>query len=83
VFTSCIPTQDLIYLQNKNNSDVANTISAVESKPYRLQTNDIISITIKAIDPKLVAMFNPTKENMQGKSESGLFFGFTVDDHAH
>jgi polysaccharide export outer membrane protein len=31
-----------------------------------LQTNDIISITIKAIDPKLVAMFNPTNEgNMQ------------------
>jgi polysaccharide export outer membrane protein len=83
LFTSCIPTQDLIYLQNKNNSDVANTISAVESKPYRLQTNDIISITIKAIDPKLVAMFNPTNEgNMQGKSESGLYFdGFTVDDH--
>jgi polysaccharide export outer membrane protein len=79
---TCIPTQDLIYLQNKNNSDVANTISAVESKPYRLQTNDIISITIKAIDPKLVAMFNPTNEgNMQVK-ESGLFFdGFTVDDH--
>jgi polysaccharide export outer membrane protein len=48
-----------------------------------LQTNDIISITIKAIDPKLVAMFNPTNEgNMQGKSESGLYFdGFTVDDH--
>lgn len=83
LFTSCIPTQDLIYLQNKNNSEVANTISAVESKPYRLQTNDIISITIKAIDPKLVAMFNPTNEgNMQGKSESGLYFdGFTVDDH--
>jgi polysaccharide export outer membrane protein len=40
-----------------------------------LQTNDIISITIKAIDPKLVAMFNPTNEgNMQGKSESGLYF---------
>ncbi len=83
LFTSCIPTQDLIYLQNKNNSDAANTISAVESKPYRLQTNDIISITIKAIDPKLVAMFNPNNEgNMQDKSDSGLYFdGFTVDDH--
>ena len=83
LFTSCIPTQDLIYLQNKNNSDAANTISAVESKPYRLQTNDIISITIKAIDPKLVAMFSPTNEgSVVGKSESGLYFdGFTVDDH--
>jgi polysaccharide export outer membrane protein len=46
-----------------------------------LQTNDIISITIKAIDPKLVAMFT-NEGNMQGKSESGLYFdGFTVDDH--
>ncbi len=83
LFTSCIPTQDLIYLQNKNNSDAANTISAVESKPYRLQTNDIISITIKAIDPKLVAMFSPTNEgSVVGKSDSGLYFdGFTVDDH--
>lgn len=83
LFTSCIPTQDLIYLQNKNNSDVANTILAVESKPYRLQTNDIISINIKAIDPKLVAMFSPNNEGtMSDKSDSGLYFdGFTVDDH--
>jgi len=83
LFTSCIPTQDLIYLQNKNNSDAANSISAVESKPYRLQTNDIISINIKAIDPKLVAMFSPNNEGtMSDKSDSGLYFdGFTVDDH--
>jgi polysaccharide export outer membrane protein len=72
-FTSCIPTQDLIYLQNKNNSDVANTISAVESKPYRLQTNDIISITIKAIDPKLVAMFNPTNEGICRVNQIRIF----------
>lgn len=83
LFTSCIPTQDLIYLQNKNNSDAVNTILAVESKPYRLQTNDIISINIKAIDPKLVAMFSSANaESMSDKSDSGLYFdGFTVDDH--
>ena len=83
LFTSCIPTQDLIYLQNKNNSDAVNTILAVESKPYRLQTNDIISINIKAIDPKLVAMFSSdNEESMSDKSDSGLYFdGFTVDDH--
>ena len=83
LFTSCIPTQDLIYLQNKNNSDAVNTILAVESKPYRLQTNDIISINIKAIDPKLVAMFSSAnEESMSDKSDSGLYFdGFTVDDH--
>jgi hypothetical protein len=30
-------------------------ISAIVAKPYRLQTNDV-SISIKAIDPKLVAI---------------------------
>ena len=83
-FSSCIPTQDLIYLQKKGNSKEGITISAVESKPYRLQTNDVLSVTIKAIDPKLVAIFSPTNEGVSGKSESGLYFdGFTVDDHGN
>ena len=85
LFSSCIPTQDLIYLQKKNNSDGETMIAAVESKPYRLQTNDVLSITIKAIDPKLVAIFSPSNDGgAGGKSESGLYFdGFTVDDHGN
>ena len=67
LFTSCIPTKDLIYLQKKNNSREETTIAAVESKPYRLQTNDVLSITIKAIDPKLVAIFSPTNEGVAGR----------------
>jgi polysaccharide export outer membrane protein len=84
-FSSCISTQDLIYLQKKNKSDAETMIAAVESKPYRLQTNDVLSITIKAIDPKLVAIFSPSNEgNAAGKSESALYFdGFTVDDHGN
>ncbi|MDR6968275.1 polysaccharide export outer membrane protein [Flavobacterium arsenatis] len=86
-FTSCVPTKDLIYLQNKNKS-AENNINPVVLKPYRLQTNDVLNITIKAIDPKLVAIFNPTTtENsnpMQGLSEQGLYFnGFTVNDHGN
>ncbi len=55
------------------------------SKPYRLQTNDVLSITIKAIDQKLVAMFNPTSQGeSSAKTDSGLYFdGFTVDDHGN
>jgi len=85
LFSSCISTQDLIYLQKKNNSDGETMIAAVESKPYRLQTNDVLSITIKAIDPKLVAIFSPSNDGgAGGKSESGLYFdGFTVDDHGN
>jgi len=84
-FTSCIPTQDLIYLQKKNGSEVETAISVVVSKPYRLQTNDVLSITIKAIDPKLVAIFSPTSEGgSSAKTDSGLYFdGFTVDDHGN
>lgn len=84
LFTSCISTRDLVYLQKKDNSDLETSISAVESKPYRLQINDVLSVTIKAIDPKLVAIFSTTNEGEAGKSESGLYFdGFTVDDHGN
>jgi polysaccharide biosynthesis/export protein len=86
LFTSCIPIKDLVYLQDKNTSAEQNTIAAVESKPYRLQVNDIISIDIKAIDPKLVTIFNSTESasGTTAKSESSLYFnGFTVDDHGN
>ncbi|MFI0490729.1 polysaccharide biosynthesis/export family protein [Flavobacterium sp.] len=84
-FTSCIPTQDLIYLQKKNGAKSDTTISAVVSKPYRLQTNDVLSIAIKANDPKLVAMFSVSDQaGVTAKSDSGLYFdGFTVDDHGN
>ena len=85
LFTSCIPTQDLIYLQKKDGAEAGISISAVVAKPYRLQTDDVLSITIKAIDPKLVAIFSTTSQaESGGKSESGLYFdGFTVDDHGN
>lgn len=88
LFTSCIPVKDLVYLQDKSSSGEQNNISVVQSKPYRLQVNDVLSIDIKAIDPKLVAIFNTsTTENsstVTSKSESGLYFsGFTVDDHGN
>ena len=85
-FTSCIPIKDLHYLQDKNSSADQATIAAVESKPYRLQANDVLSIDIKAIDPKLVAIFSATasEQSATGKSESSLYFnGFTVDDHGN
>ncbi|PKH67640.1 sugar transporter [Flavobacterium sp. ALD4] len=84
LFTSCIPTQDLIYLQKKDNSQTEMAVSAIVAKPYRLQTNDVLSISIKAIDPKLVAIFSTTNEGDAGKSVAGLYFdGFTVDDHGN
>jgi polysaccharide export outer membrane protein len=84
LLSSCISTQDLIYLQKKKNSEAETAISAVASKPYRLQSNDVLSISIKANDPKLVSIFSTTNQGEAGKSESGLYFdGFTVDDHGN
>jgi len=88
LFTSCIPIKDLVYVQDKNDSGEQGAIVAVESKPYRLQVHDILRINIKAIDSKLVSIFNTTEsetgQGQAGKSESGLYFdGFTVDDHGN
>lgn len=85
IFTSCVPTKSLIYLQDKNNTDGSSIISPVVSKPYRLHANDVISISIKAADPKLVEMFSPKNQSAEvSKSEIGLYFdGFTVDDHGN
>ncbi|MET3028204.1 polysaccharide biosynthesis/export family protein [Flavobacterium sp. UW10123] len=86
LFTSCIPIKDLVYLQDKNDSGEQVTISQVGSKPYRLQVNDVLRINIKAIDPKLVSIFNTTEgeSSQTGKNESSLYFdGFTVDDHGN
>ncbi|MCV9927405.1 polysaccharide biosynthesis/export family protein [Flavobacterium sp. LS1R49] len=85
LFTSCIPLNDLVYLQDKGATGTKSNIAVVEAKPYRLQTNDVLSVNIKAIDPKLVAIFNTTDAATgTGKSESALYFdGFTVDDHGN
>jgi polysaccharide export outer membrane protein len=59
-------------------------ISAIVAKPYRLQTNDVLSINIKAIDPKISRYFSTTNEGDPTKSATGLYFdGFTVDDHGN
>ncbi|AOW08167.1 polysaccharide biosynthesis/export family protein [Flavobacterium gilvum] len=85
LFTSCIPVKDLVYLQKKDNSSNEEAVTMIESKPYRLQTHDVLSISIKASDPKLVSIFNPTANGSEtSQSESGLYFdGFTVDDHGN
>ena len=86
LFTSCIPVKDLVYLQDKGTSGDQTKVLSVESKPYRLQINDILNIDIKAIDPKLVSIFSSSQSEAGNvsKSESGLYFnGSTVDDHGN
>jgi polysaccharide export outer membrane protein len=84
LLTSCIPSKDLIYLQKKD--DTANQpVEQVNQKPYRLQTNDIMMINIKAIDPKLVEIFNTNTAQTTtiGSDMNSYFNGYSVDDHGN
>lgn len=84
LFASCVPLKDLTYLQHKDPSDAENVIKPIVAKPYRLQTNDVLSIAIKANDSKLVSIFAVSESGQTAKTESGLYFdGFTVDDHGN
>ncbi len=85
-FVGCIPTKDLIYLQSSDKGEKEFSIEQVVLKPYRIQSHDILQITIKAIDQKLVEMFNPrvTTSGTQNQTEQGTYFdGFSVDDHGN
>ncbi len=84
-FSSCIPSKDLIYLSNKSGSEANKTVNQVNTAPYRVQTNDVLSISIKTLDPKLAEMFSTSNTGGEaGKSEQELYFdGFTVDDHGN
>lgn len=82
--TSCVPTKDLVYLQKKSENDTISAINPVVAKPYRIQPNDILSITIKAIDPKLVEIFKSSTNDQLSRTEAGLYFdGFAVNDHGN
>ena len=83
--TSCVPIKDLIYLQKKENNLPLRAVNPAGALPYRVQTNDVLSITIKTLDPKLAQLFNPTAiENATIKSEQSLYFdGYNVDDHGN
>ena len=86
LLTSCISTKDLTYLQpNVVTKSDSIKVSQEVSKPYRIQTNDILNINIKALDQKLVEMFSVSQTNGQIQtSPQTLFFnGYTVDDHGN
>lgn len=88
MFTSCVTRKQLVYLQDNNEG--ANTpIKAVPLPEYRLQTNDIISITLKAIDPELVAVFNISSvtsnaNSAQNRGDQAAYYdGFTVNSQGN
>ena len=88
MFTSCVTRKQLIYLQN-NEEGAAKPIKAVPIPEYRLQTNDIISITLKAIDPELVAVFNISSASQNANStqnrgdQAAYYDGFTINSQGN
>lgn len=85
LFTSCIPTKDLIYLQeNDKKGDTDQTVETVNQKPYRLQVNDILNINIKALDSRLVEIFRVNEQVSGAVNEQTAYFnGYHVDDHGN
>jgi len=83
LLTSCVPTKDLIYLQKKVAKD-SNTITPIPLKPYRLQIFDILNISVRAIDPKMVEIFNTDLSSSTNISEQSLYTkGYSIDDHGN
>ena len=82
-FTACIPTKDLIYLQENKKTD-NEVVSPLNQKPYRLQTSDILNVSVRANDPKLVEIFNLTASGGAAFGELASYFtGYSVDDHGN
>ncbi len=79
--SSCISKKQLIYLQD-NKSDKKELVTPLNQKPYRLQTNDLLSINIKAVDSKLVEIFN-SNSVAPSSEQTAYFTGYSVDDHGN
>jgi len=82
LFTSCIPTKELIYFQGEPASK--NSVFKMLNEPYRLQVNDILDIRLKAEDEKLVSVFNQIDQQgaqLGGQfQEQNLYFNsYTID----
>ncbi|QHI35249.1 hypothetical protein IMCC3317_05950 [Kordia antarctica] len=88
LLTSCVSNKDLTYFGDKGSDDelIAQSIKLNE-KPYRVQVSDLLSISIKSSDQKLVAMFQPVANDNAtnaSQSEQSLYYsGFTVSNHGN
>lgn len=83
---SCVSRKQLVYLQNNDPGSVS-AIKAIPLPEYRLQSNDIISISLKAIDPELVAIFNvsggATNAALSRGEQAAYYDGFTVNQQGN
>jgi polysaccharide export outer membrane protein len=86
IYSSCIPTKDLIYFQG--NPVPKDSIYQLQDKPYRLQVNDMLYINIKSADPELVQLFKNSEGNQNANtnviSEQAIYFkSYSLDRHGN
>lgn len=81
---SCVPTKELLYLQDNKNGNDTLIMNEIVKKPYRIQSNDVLVINIKTIDAELTEMFRVSQGNRNIVNEQITYFeGFNVDDHGN
>jgi len=83
LLSSCVPHKRLVYFQGEPVEK--EDIYKINNTPYKLQTNDIISITLKSKDEELVALFNNSNsQSSQSIEANNLYFsGYTIDEHGN
>ncbi|HIP47798.1 MAG TPA: sugar transporter [Lutibacter sp.] len=78
VVSSCVPHKRIVYFQGDSLTE--NVIKEINSKPYRLQVDDIIKVDIKAPNEEIVSVFRNNSTSQSQQNESSLYFsGYTVD----
>ncbi|MEM6718791.1 MAG: polysaccharide biosynthesis/export family protein [Bacteroidota bacterium] len=85
---SCVTNKELTYFGEKEgDKELIEQTIKLNGKPYRVQVGDLLSISIKSSDSRLVAMFQPvaTENGANGlQSEQTLYYnGFTVSKHGN
>jgi len=84
ILSSCIAHKDIVYFQG--DAVTQTKIKEINNKPYRLQTDDVLYIDLKAADDKLVALFknNSNTQNTGQITEGTTYFtGYTIDKQGY
>lgn len=72
VFSSCRSSQELIYLNDAENSEPIEGLP-LQTTQYLLKSGDILYISIKTINPEINTLFNP-ESNMEAGAGAGYSF---------
>ena len=77
LFSSCVPTKDLIYLSGtpKENKE----IHKINTNPYKLQVGDNISIDVTSDNVNLVAVFLKSSGSLSENTSSPVIYSIDVN----